>query len=199
MSRRRSRRSSSTASCASRSSRRPGRALQPDPADTAGRSATSAGGSTIPARRRLARLSSTSRERSSARCASANAGCSRASDRIVPRRPDRRRRPRLHRHQRDRRVTKRCGAEALFRTIVTRRSGVAHLDLDGRITLVNARFALIAGRAREAWSNLVFAPVHADDRALTSRRSTGPPVRHAVRDGDSLPAADGSIVWVSAS
>ena len=58
-------------------------------------------------------------------------------------------------------------SEALFRTIVTQAAaGVAHIDLDGRITLVNARFALIAGRTPEALvGTSAFALVHPDDRA----------------------------------
>ena len=73
-------------------------------------------------------------------------------------------------------------SEALFRTIVTQAAaGVAHIDLDGRITLVNARFALIAGRTPEALvGTSAFALVHPDDRAR-QRRGVPPPRRRRRR------------------
>ena len=57
-------------------------------------------------------------------------------------------------------------SEALFRTIVTQAAaGVVHTDLEGRITLVNARFGQITGRTPEALvGTSVFALVHPDDR-----------------------------------
>src|SRR5439155_9960026 len=53
-------------------------------------------------------------------------------------------------------------SEALFRTIVTQAAaGVAHTDLEGRITLANQRFGLIAGHTPEALvGTSIFALVH---------------------------------------
>ena len=93
-------------------------------------------------------------------------------------------------------------SEALFRTIVTQAAaGVAHLDLDGRITLANARFALIAGRTPEALvGTSAFALVHPDDQARNIEA-----FRRLAADGAPFEMekryvrGDGSVVWVSAS
>src|SRR6185295_7749890 len=57
-------------------------------------------------------------------------------------------------------------SEAQFRTIVAQAAaGVVHIDLEGRITLANARFGLIAGQPPETLvGTSVFALVHPDDR-----------------------------------
>ena len=126
-------------------------AVQPDPdATSAGRSADLATGSTIP--------SSTPTPRAVLRAAGADRARGRAvgerwsarAAAALPqrRRPDRRRRPHLRRHHRAAPASSEAlrESEALFRTIVTQAAaGVVHIDLDGRITLANARFALIAG------------------------------------------------------
>jgi two-component system CheB/CheR fusion protein len=119
------------------------------------------------------------------------------------RRPDQRRRPHLRRHQRARRVSDALReSESLFRTIVTQAAaGVAHIDLDGRITLVNARFALIAGDTPERSS--------ARRRSRSSIPTTG---RRTSRRSGAWPSdgtpfemekryvrGDGSVIWVSAS
>ena len=90
-------------------------------------------------------------------------------------------------------------SEALFRTIVTQAAaGVAHLDLDGRITLANARFALIAGRTPEALvGTSAFALVHPDDQARNVEA-----FRRLAADGAPFEMekryvrGDGSVVWV---
>ena len=58
-------------------------------------------------------------------------------------------------------------SETQFRTIVRQAAaGVVHTDLDGRITLVNPRFAQLTGRAERALlGTSMFELVHADDRA----------------------------------
>jgi two-component system CheB/CheR fusion protein len=93
-------------------------------------------------------------------------------------------------------------SEALFRTIVTQAAaGVAHLDLDGRITLANARFGLIAGRTPEALvGTSSFSLVHPDDQATSIEA-----FRRLAADGTPFEMekryvrGDGSVVWVSAS
>ncbi|HEV7574431.1 MAG TPA: chemotaxis protein CheB [Caldimonas sp.] len=93
-------------------------------------------------------------------------------------------------------------SEALFRTIVTQAAaGVAHIDLDGGITLANARFGLIAGRAPEALiGTSAFAIVHPDDRdrniaAFRRLAVDGTPFEMEKR----YVRGDGSVVWVNAS
>ncbi|MDQ6639514.1 MAG: PAS domain S-box protein [Pseudomonadota bacterium] len=93
-------------------------------------------------------------------------------------------------------------SEALFRTIVTQAAaGVVHVDLDGRITLANARFGLIAGHVPDALiGTSVFALVHADDRVRSIEA-----FRRLAADGAPFETenryvrGDGSVVWVSAS
>ena len=93
-------------------------------------------------------------------------------------------------------------SEALFRTIVTQAAaGVAHTDLDGRITLVNARFGRIAGRVpAELVGTSVLALVHPDDRAKNEEA-----FRRMAEDGTPFEMekrylrGDGSVVWVNAS
>ena len=93
-------------------------------------------------------------------------------------------------------------SEALFRTIVSQAAaGVAHTDLDGRITLVNARFGLIAGRDPEALvGTSIFAVVHPDDRDRNVEE-----FRRLAADGAPFDVearyvrGDSSVVWVSAS
>src|SRR5204862_510222 len=78
-------------------------------------------------------------------------------------------------------------------------AGVAHLDLDGRITLVNARFALIAGRTAEALvGTSIFALVHPDDQeanleAFRRLASHGVPFEMEKR----YLRGDGGVVWGS--
>ncbi len=93
-------------------------------------------------------------------------------------------------------------SEALFRTIVAAAAaGVAHIDLEGRIMLVNARFALIAGRTAETLVGAsVFELVHADDRA---RNVEG--FRRLAIDATPFEMemrylrGDGVVVWVSSA
>ncbi len=93
-------------------------------------------------------------------------------------------------------------SEALFRTIVTQAAaGVVHTDLDGRITLVNARFGQITGHTPDALvGTSVFALVHPDDRdrnvaAFRRMAADGVPFEMEKR----YLRADGSVVWVNAS
>ncbi len=184
-----------------------GRAVQPDPdrrrpaAQRPRRAGSTTRSSTPTPRARAADAWC----RSSARCASASAGCWRAccpyrsgEDRIsgvVLTFVDITERRRVTEALRD--------SEALFRTIVTQAAaGVAHIDLDGRITLANARFALIAGRTPEALiGTSAFALVHPDDRAeQPSRRSAAwPATARRSRWRMRYLRADGTPVWVSAS
>ena len=93
-------------------------------------------------------------------------------------------------------------SEAMFRTIVSQAAaGVAHLDLEGRITLVNARFGLIAGRTPEALvGTSAFALVHPDDQARNIEA-----FRRLAADGTPFEMekryvrGDGGVIWVSAS
>jgi len=93
-------------------------------------------------------------------------------------------------------------SESLFRTIVNQAAaGVAHTDLEGRITVANARFALIAGHTPEALvGTSAFALVHPDDRARNVEA-----FRRMARDGAPFEMekryvrGDGSVVWVSTS
>ena len=93
-------------------------------------------------------------------------------------------------------------SEALFRSIVTQAAaGVAHIELDGRITLANARFALIAGHATDALvGTSVFALVYPDDQgrnvdAFRRLAADGTPFEMEMR----YLRGDGDVVWVSAS
>jgi two-component system CheB/CheR fusion protein len=93
-------------------------------------------------------------------------------------------------------------SESLFRTIVTQAAaGVAHIDLDGRITLVNARFALIAGHTTEPLVGTRECDlVHPDDQARSIEAfdrlaADGAPFEMEKR----YVRGDGSAVWVSAS
>ena len=93
-------------------------------------------------------------------------------------------------------------SEALFRSIVSQAAaGVAHTDLEGRITLVNARFGLITGHTPEALvGTSVFDLVHPEDRAANveafQRMATdGTPFEMEKR----YLRGDGGVVWVSAS
>ncbi|MEO5845853.1 MAG: PAS domain-containing sensor histidine kinase [Caldimonas sp.] len=93
-------------------------------------------------------------------------------------------------------------SEALFRTIVMQAAaGVAHIDLEGRITLVNARFALIAGRTMEELAgSSAFALVDPDDQphnieAFRRLAADGTPFEMEMR----YRRGDGSATWVSAS
>ena len=82
-------------------------------------------------------------------------------------------------------------SEALFRTIVTQAAaGVAHIDLDGRITLVNARFALIAGHTPEPLVGTRECDLVHPGRPGEERRGVRPPRRRrrTVRDGEALRA-----------
>ena len=91
-------------------------------------------------------------------------------------------------------------SETRFRTIVSQAAaGVAHTDLEGRITLVNARFAQIAGRSRRGLAGTsVFDLVHPDDREMNREA-----FRRMVADGVPFEMQkrylrpDGSAVWVS--
>ena len=91
-------------------------------------------------------------------------------------------------------------SETRFRTIVSQAAaGVAHTDLEGRITLVNARFAQIAGRPAEALTGKsVFDLVHPDDRAKNREA-----FRRMVAGGTPFEMQkrylrpEGSVVWVS--
>ncbi len=93
-------------------------------------------------------------------------------------------------------------SEAIFRTIVTQAAaGVAHMDLQGRITLANKRFGLIAGRSPEALVGTpLLALVHPEDRAADIEA-----FRHLGEDGTPFEMekrfvrGDGSSIWVSAS
>jgi two-component system CheB/CheR fusion protein len=93
-------------------------------------------------------------------------------------------------------------SEALFRTIVTQAAaGVVHTDLDGRITVANARFGRLVGcTAEELAGTSVFALVHPDDRerneaAFRSMAKDGKPFEMDER----YLRSDGTIVWVSAA
>ncbi len=93
-------------------------------------------------------------------------------------------------------------SEALCRTIVAQAAaGVAHIDLDGRITLANARFALIAGRTPEALvGTSAFALVDRDDQpgnveAFRRLAADGTPFEMEMR----YLRGDGVLVWVSAA
>ena len=93
-------------------------------------------------------------------------------------------------------------SELLFRTIVTQAgAGVVRTDLDGRITLCNARFAQMVGVAPEALvGTSTFALVHPDDRERNVMA-----FRKMVDDGQPFEMekrylrADGTTVWVSAA
>jgi len=93
-------------------------------------------------------------------------------------------------------------SETRFRTIVSQAAaGVVHTDLEGRITLVNARFAQIAGRPGESLAGTsVFDRVHPDDRARNVEA-----FRRMVADGTPFEMEkrylrpDGSAVWVSSA
>ena len=106
-------------------------------------------------------------------------------------------------------ITERRGAEdALresethFRTIVSQAAaGVVHTDLDGRITLVNPRFAQIVGRRLESLRGMsVFDLVVPDER-----ERDGELFRRMVNSGVPFEAEkrylrpDGSTVWASAA
>jgi two-component system, chemotaxis family, CheB/CheR fusion protein len=93
-------------------------------------------------------------------------------------------------------------SEALFRTIVDQAAaGVAHLDLDGRITLANLRLGQIVGRTVDALLHTsVFALVHPDDlernvEAYKRLAADGTPFEMEKR----YLRGDGGIVWVSAA
>ena len=91
-------------------------------------------------------------------------------------------------------------SETRFRTIVSQAAaGVVHTDLKGRITLVNARFAQIAGQPAETLAGTsVFDLVHPDDRERNVAA-----FRRMVADGTPFEMAkrylrpDGSVVWIS--
>ncbi|HZW74993.1 MAG TPA: CheR family methyltransferase [Caldimonas sp.] len=93
-------------------------------------------------------------------------------------------------------------SESLFRSIVTQAAaGVLHTDLDGRITLANARYGQITGHTPESLvGTLQFSVVHPDDRA----RSIAAFRKMAV---DAEPfelekryqRSDGTVVWVRAA
>jgi two-component system CheB/CheR fusion protein len=93
-------------------------------------------------------------------------------------------------------------SESLFRSIVTQAAaGVVHTDLDGRITLANARYGQITGLTPESLvGTSQFAVVHPDDR----ERSVAAFRKIAV-DGESFEMEkrylrrDGAIVWVRAA
>ena len=75
-------------------------------------------------------------------------------------------------------------SEALFRTIVTQAAaGVAHIDLHGRMTLVNARFALIAGCSFRGAHRHVGVRDRPSRRSGQADRRVPPPRRR--RDGPS--------------
>jgi two-component system CheB/CheR fusion protein len=93
-------------------------------------------------------------------------------------------------------------SETQFRTIVSQAAaGVVHTDLEGRITLVNARFAQIAGRPAEALSGTsVFDVVHPEDRdknlqAFQRMVANGTPFQMEKR----YLKGDGGVVWVSSA
>jgi len=93
-------------------------------------------------------------------------------------------------------------SEAQFRTIVTQAAaGVVHTDLEGRITLANARFGQIAGaRPEELVGRSVFDVVHPDDRerkadAFHRMAVDGQPFEMEKR----YLRGDGTIVWVNAA
>ncbi|HEY2561565.1 MAG TPA: chemotaxis protein CheB [Caldimonas sp.] len=93
-------------------------------------------------------------------------------------------------------------SEALFRTIVTQAAaGVVHTEVDGRITLANARFGRITGRPPEALvGTSVLSIVHPDDRENNAEA-----FRRLAADGTPFELekrylrGDGSVVWVSSS
>jgi two-component system CheB/CheR fusion protein len=93
-------------------------------------------------------------------------------------------------------------SELLFRTIVTQAvAGVVRTDLDGRITLCNARFGQMVGVAPEALvGTSTFALVHPDDHERNVAA-----FRKMVEDGQPFEIekrylrADGATVWVSAA
>ena len=89
---------------------------------------------------------------------------------------------------------------ALFRTIVDQAAaGVAHIDLEGRITLANLRFGQIVGRNPDSLvGTSVFALVHPDDQArniaaFRELTAEGTPFEMEKR----YLRGDGGIVWVS--
>jgi two-component system, chemotaxis family, CheB/CheR fusion protein len=93
-------------------------------------------------------------------------------------------------------------SETRFRTIVSQAAaGVAHTDLEGRITLVNARFAQIGGHDAEALAGMsLFDLVHPDDReknreAFRLMVAEGAPFEIEKR----YLRADGDVVWVNAA
>jgi two-component system CheB/CheR fusion protein len=93
-------------------------------------------------------------------------------------------------------------SELLFRTIVTQAAaGVVRTDLDGAITLCNARFGQMVGVAPDALvGTSVFAIVHPDDRdrnveAFRKMKEDGQPFQMEKR----YLQRDGSTVWVSAA
>jgi two-component system CheB/CheR fusion protein len=93
-------------------------------------------------------------------------------------------------------------SETHFRTIVSQAAaGIVHTDLQGRITLVNARFAQIVGRRAESLDGMsVFDLVVPE-----AREHDAEVFRHMVETGGPFEAEkgylrpDGSIVWVSAA
>jgi two-component system CheB/CheR fusion protein len=93
-------------------------------------------------------------------------------------------------------------SEIQFRTIVNQAAaGVVHTDLDGRITLVNPRFAQILGRSEQSLAGMsMFELIHPDDRAKTVEAfqrmvATGEPFELDKR----YLRADGQPVWVSSA
>jgi two-component system, chemotaxis family, CheB/CheR fusion protein len=93
-------------------------------------------------------------------------------------------------------------SESRFRTIVSQAAaGVAHTDPHGRITLVNARFAQIAGHPAEALTaSSLFDLVHPDERERhrdAFRRMVGDGAPFQTEERYLRP--DGSVVWVSAA
>jgi two-component system CheB/CheR fusion protein len=93
-------------------------------------------------------------------------------------------------------------SETRFRTIVSQAAaGVAHTDLEGRITLVNARFAQIGGHDAEALAGMsLFDLVHPDDReknraAFRRMVAEGAPFEIEKR----YLKPDGDVVWVNAA
>jgi two-component system CheB/CheR fusion protein len=80
-------------------------------------------------------------------------------------------------------------------------AGVVHTDLEGRITLVNARFGQITGHTPDALvGTSVFAVVHPDDRAknvAAFRRMAGDGAPFEMEKR--YLRGDGTVVWVNAS
>ena len=93
-------------------------------------------------------------------------------------------------------------SEAQFRTIVSQAAaGVAHLDLDGRLTLVNPRYCEIHGRTEAALlGTQVMALVHPADRARDEAVFD-----RLAKDGQPFEIekrhirGDGSVVWLNAA